>query len=63
MINPVDAFITAEDFKELEIALIDLMKRHADGESQSPLKGHDIEHIIRKIMFDNAFEFALRNYK
>lgn len=61
MINPVDAFITAEDFKELETTLIDLMKKQDDDES--PLKDLDIEYITRKIMFDNALEFALRNFK
>jgi len=61
MINPVDAFITAEDFKELETTLIDLMKKRDNG--NGVLHGLDIEHITRKIMFDNALEFALRNYK
>ena len=60
MINPVDAFITAEDFQDVETILVKLMKDHGNGESL--LKGLDLEHITRKIMFDNAYEFARRNF-
>lgn len=60
MINPIDAFITAEDFKELENTLVNLLKQHDNG--GSVLKGLDLEHITRRIMFDNAYEFALRHY-
>jgi microsomal dipeptidase-like Zn-dependent dipeptidase len=59
-INPVDAFITTEDFDDLDYHLMvelnknDIFKKYNFGMSA--------EKIARKIMFENAVEFARIHY-
>jgi hypothetical protein len=61
MINPVDAYVTTEDFSKLEKDFRKLMPKHNDFESLS--MGLDLDQIIHKIMFGNALEFAKVYFK
>ena len=61
MINPVDAFITAEDFVSVEEIFTKLLPKQKNINELR--MGIDIQQIIRKIMFDNALEFAKLHFR
>ena len=61
MINPVDSFIVADEFKDLRSALKRYMPELSDFELCS--QGLTVDEILDKIMYDNALEFVLRNYR
>jgi len=60
MINPVDSFIIADEFKDLRSALAKYMPGLPDFDLCA--QGLSIDEILDKIMYDNALEFVLRNY-
>ncbi len=59
-INPVDAFITAEDFKHLAEYLPDAFEKNNKFNSLS--NGISGQILTEKIMFQNAVEFLKKNY-
>ncbi len=61
MINPVDAFVTAEDFSDLEDEILKLLPKQNDIEVLR--MGLDFKQITRKIMFDNALGFAGKYFR
>jgi hypothetical protein len=61
MINPVDSFIVADEFKDLRSALAKYMPGLPDFDLCA--QGLSIDEILDKIMYDNALEFVLRNYR
>lgn len=61
MINPVDAFVTAGDFNDLEDEIIKLLPKQKNIEVLR--MGLDFEQITRKIMFDNALGFAMNYFR
>ena len=61
MINPVDSFIVADEFKDLRRALEKYMPQMDDYELCS--MGLTVNEILDKIMYDNAVDFVVRNYK
>ena len=61
MINPIDSFITSDEFKDLRSALVKYMPRLDDFNACS--MGLSINEILDKIMYDNAINFVIRNYK
>lgn len=58
-IDPVDAFITSEEFPELEKSLIKALKNRKDLKKIS--FGMNAEQIVEKIMYKNAYNFLLKN--
>ena len=61
MINPVDSFITADEFKDMRSSLRKYMPLMADFNSCT--MGLTIDEILDRIMYDNAINFVTRNYK
>ena len=61
MINPVDSFITADEFKDMRSSLKRYMPQMSDFNSCS--RGLTIDEILDRIMYDNAIEFVIKNYK
>ncbi len=61
MINPVDSFIVADEFQNLMDALKDYFDGNSDFEEIS--MGLSVEMILEKIMYQNVYEFVIRNYK
>ena len=60
MINPVDAFIVSDEFKNLRMSLKKYMPQMPQFASLS--QGLTIDEILDRVMYDNAIEFVLRNY-
>ncbi len=60
MINPVDAFIVADEFKNLREALTKYMPEMNGFNSAS--KNLSIEEIMDKVMYDNVLDFVRNNY-
>ena len=60
MINPVDSFITADEFQDLRSALKKYMPYLPDFDLCA--QGLSIDEILDKIMYDNALNFTVRNY-
>ncbi len=61
MINPVDAFIVADEFTNLKDALKRFMPSMT-GFSQLTM-GLSIDDILDRIMYDNVLNFVLKHYK
>ncbi len=61
MINPVDSFIVADEFKDLRSALTKYMPELPDFDLCA--QGLSIDEILDKVMYENAVEFVIRNYK
>ena len=61
MINPVDSFIVADEFRDLRSALKKYMPQLEDFNLCS--QGLSINDILDKIMYDNVLDFVVRNYK
>jgi hypothetical protein len=59
MINPVDAFIWADDFQYLENQLSVEFKKWPH---KIDYMGYNENALIRKIVNDNAYEFASKYY-
>jgi hypothetical protein len=59
-IDPVDAFVTAEEFPQLEYFLIEVLKKHRNFDRIS--FGYTVEQIVEKIMFKNAYNFLLKHF-
>ncbi len=60
MINPIDSFITADEFKDMRRALEKYMPQ-VDGYDACSM-GLLIGDILDKIMYDNVTNFVIRNY-
>ncbi len=61
MINPVDAFITADEFPNLRVALQKYMPKLQLFER---LKYHyTVDEILDKIMCDNVYDFIVKHYR
>ncbi len=61
MINPVDSFITADEFKDMRSSLKKYMPLMDDYSRCS--QGLTIDEILDRIMYDNAIEFVTKNYR
>jgi len=59
-IDPVDAFVTSEEFPSLEHFLTLALEKHRNFERIN--FGFTAEEIIKKIMFQNAFDFIKKHY-
>ncbi len=61
MINPVDSFIVADEFTDL----MDALKKYFEGNAafEEISMGLSIEKILEKIMYQNVYDFVIRNYK
>ncbi len=60
MINPEDAFITAEEFVDFRSVVEEILPKQDDIDHL--LQGLSIEQALDKIMYDNAFNFAKDYY-
>ncbi len=60
MINPVDSFIVADEFKNLRAALANYMPQMPQFDHLS--MGLTIGEILDKIMYDNAVNFVMKHY-
>ncbi len=60
MINPTDSFIVADEFQNL----MDALKEYFDGNSkfEKISMGLSVETILEKIMYQNVYDFVIRNY-
>ena len=61
MINPVDSFIVADEYKNLMDALLAYFTDNNDFKALT--MGLSIETILEKIMYQNVYDFVIRNYK
>lgn len=59
-IDPVDAFVTSEEFSSLEHFLYLALEKHRNFERIN--FGLTAEEIIKKIMFQNAIDFIKKHY-
>ncbi len=61
MINPTDSFIVADEFQNLMDDLKVYFKGNVDFEDIS--MGLNIDTILEKMMYQNVYDFVVRNYK
>jgi microsomal dipeptidase-like Zn-dependent dipeptidase len=61
MINPVDSFITAEEFKDMRSSLKKYMPQMAEFNICS--LGLTVDEILDRVMYDNAVDFVIKNYR
>jgi len=61
MINPIDAFIVSDEFKDLRSALAKYMPMM--GNFSKCAMGLSLDEILDKVMYDNVVNFVVRNYK
>ncbi len=64
IINPINYFITAEDMNDLSVHLIKHAEKYMENEGEKLRTGNKLlpNDIIDKVMFRNAYYFAVNNY-
>ena len=60
MINPEDGFITAEEFADFRILVLELLPQQTGIDNF--LQGLSVEQVVDKFMYDNAYNFAKMYY-
>ena len=60
-IDPVNKYPTVMDFEQLAKDLIEVIK--SDPDKDTLLFGTDVEMFVKKICFDNAYNFVVANFK